>query len=166
MLETGIIYCTPFWAIESSPFPGSFLVVQWLRLSTPNAGGPGSIPGQRTRSHVPQLKIPNATPKKKRSFMMQQRLKTPKCHNYDLTQPKKESFFSSIKLSHRCLQRLHWFYFIHYYFINTGRKSQKYRYLLKLQKCTISPIHAFFILKTGNRKWSSSKLLPIRFRTA
>ena len=145
--------------------------------------------------------------------MTQQRLKTPKCHHYNLTQPKKESFFSPINLSHRYLQRLllllshfsrvrlcatpwtaayqalpsmgfsrqeywsgvplpsplqrlHWFYFIHYYFINTGRNSQKYRYLLKLQKCTISPIHAFIILKTGNRKWSSSKFLPIRFRTA
>ena len=68
MLETGIINYTPFWAVESSPFPGSFLVVQWLRLSTPNAGGPGSIPGQRTRSHVPQLKVPNATPKKKKTL--------------------------------------------------------------------------------------------------
>ncbi|TEA30592.1 hypothetical protein DBR06_SOUSAS4110027, partial [Sousa chinensis] len=30
------------------------LVVQWLRLHTPNAGGSGSIPGQGTRSHLPQ----------------------------------------------------------------------------------------------------------------
>ena len=28
------------------------LVVQWLRLHAPNAGGPGSIPGQGTRSHI------------------------------------------------------------------------------------------------------------------
>ncbi|TEA37693.1 hypothetical protein DBR06_SOUSAS9210008, partial [Sousa chinensis] len=28
------------------------LVVQWLRLCAPNAGGPGSIPGQGTRSHM------------------------------------------------------------------------------------------------------------------
>ncbi|TEA31888.1 hypothetical protein DBR06_SOUSAS8310129, partial [Sousa chinensis] len=28
------------------------LVVQWLRLHAPNAGGPGSIPGQGTRSHM------------------------------------------------------------------------------------------------------------------
>ncbi|TEA11773.1 hypothetical protein DBR06_SOUSAS6910273, partial [Sousa chinensis] len=28
------------------------LVVQWVRLHTPNAGGPGSIPGQGTRSHM------------------------------------------------------------------------------------------------------------------
>ena len=27
---------------------------QWLRLHTPNAGGSGSIPGQGTRSHMPQ----------------------------------------------------------------------------------------------------------------
>ena len=32
------------------------LVVQWLRLRAPNAGGPGSIPGQGTRSHMPQLR--------------------------------------------------------------------------------------------------------------
>ena len=33
------------------------LVVQWLRLCAPNAGGLGSIPGERTRSHVPQLRV-------------------------------------------------------------------------------------------------------------
>ena len=33
----------------------TYLVVQWLRLHTPNAGGLGSIPGQGTRSHMPQL---------------------------------------------------------------------------------------------------------------
>ena len=38
-------------------FPGTSLVVQWLRLCTPNARGQGLIPGQRTRSHMPQLKI-------------------------------------------------------------------------------------------------------------
>ncbi|TEA37350.1 hypothetical protein DBR06_SOUSAS1910041, partial [Sousa chinensis] len=32
------------------------LVVQWLRLCAPNAGGLGSIPGQGTRSHMPQLR--------------------------------------------------------------------------------------------------------------
>ena len=35
---------------------GIFLVIQWLRLCTPNAGDPGSIPGQRTRSHMLQLR--------------------------------------------------------------------------------------------------------------
>ena len=44
------------------------LMVQWLRLCALNAGGPGSIPGQGTRSRMPplrvcmlQLKIPHAT---------------------------------------------------------------------------------------------------------
>ena len=49
---------------------GISLVVQWLRLHAPKAGGPGSIPGQRTRSHmlqlrvcIPQLKFPHASTK-------------------------------------------------------------------------------------------------------
>ena len=37
---------------------GTSLVVQWLRLWTPNARGPGSIPCQRTRSHMCQPKYP------------------------------------------------------------------------------------------------------------
>ena len=32
-------------------------VVQWLSLWAPNAAGPGSIPGQGTRSHMPQLRV-------------------------------------------------------------------------------------------------------------
>ena len=35
---------------------GTSLVVQQLRLCAPNAGGPGSISGQGTRSHMPQLR--------------------------------------------------------------------------------------------------------------
>ena len=31
-------------------------VDQWLRLHTPNAGNPGSIPGQGTRSQMLKLK--------------------------------------------------------------------------------------------------------------
>ena len=30
-----------------------FLIVQWLRLCAPNAGGPGLIPGHGTRPHIP-----------------------------------------------------------------------------------------------------------------
>ena len=33
---------------------GTSLVVQWLRVCTPNAEGPGSVTGQGTRSHMPQ----------------------------------------------------------------------------------------------------------------
>ena len=36
---------------------GPSLVVQWLGLHTPNAGGLGSIPGQGTRPHMPQLNV-------------------------------------------------------------------------------------------------------------
>ena len=42
---------------------GPSLVVQWLRLCAASTGGPGSIPGQGTRSHMPQLKIPHAATK-------------------------------------------------------------------------------------------------------
>ena len=34
-----------------------------VRFRTPNIGGPGSIPGQGTRSHILQLKIPLAATK-------------------------------------------------------------------------------------------------------
>ena len=42
---------------------GTSLVVQWLRLCATNAGDQGSIPGQGTRSHILQLKIPSAKTK-------------------------------------------------------------------------------------------------------
>ena len=55
-------------------------MVQWLRLCAPNAGSLGSIPGQGTRSHMPQLrvhmpqlKIPHAA------------TKDPACRNEDPT---------------------------------------------------------------------------------
>ena len=35
---------------------GTSLVVQWLRLCTPNTGGLGLISGQETRSGMPQLR--------------------------------------------------------------------------------------------------------------
>ena len=36
---------------------GASLVIQWLRLHTPNAGGLDSIPFQGTRSHILQLRV-------------------------------------------------------------------------------------------------------------
>ena len=36
---------------------GTSLVVQWLRLPTPNGGCLGSIPGQGTISHMPELRV-------------------------------------------------------------------------------------------------------------
>ena len=32
-------------------------LTQWLRLHVPKAGGLGSIPGQGTSSHMPQLRV-------------------------------------------------------------------------------------------------------------
>lgn len=32
-------------------------MLQWLWLCAPNAGGPGSIPGQGARFHMPQLRL-------------------------------------------------------------------------------------------------------------
>ena len=43
------------------PSPGNSLVVQWLSVHAPNAGGLGLIPGQGTRSRQLQLKILCAT---------------------------------------------------------------------------------------------------------
>ena len=53
---------------------GTCLVVQWLRLGSPNAGDPGLMPGQGTRYHtaqlrvgMPQLKIPCAATRARHS---------------------------------------------------------------------------------------------------
>ena len=40
-----------------NPTMGSSLGFQWLRLYPPNAGSPGWIPGQVTRSHMLQLRV-------------------------------------------------------------------------------------------------------------
>ena len=65
------------------PSPGTSLVVQWLSLRAPNAGGPGLIPGQETRSHMLQLRVCIVQLKcattKKRSHMQQ--LKDPAYSN-------------------------------------------------------------------------------------
>ena len=65
-------------------------MVQWLRRPSPNAGGPGLIPGQeigshmmQLRVHLPQLKIPQAAVKTKGSL----------CCNEDPVQPNKYVFF-------------------------------------------------------------------------
>ena len=47
----------PRWGDSKAMSHRTSLVLQWLRLWAPNAGGLGSIPGQRTRSHVPQLRV-------------------------------------------------------------------------------------------------------------
>ena len=54
--DLSILYKT----LETSERQDTSLVAQWLRLQAPNAGGLDSIPGQGTRSHEPQLKVPHA----------------------------------------------------------------------------------------------------------
>ena len=58
---------------------GSSLVVQWLRLLAPNAGGLGLIPGQGTRSHMPQLKMSCAMIKSWRSQNKQNKKNYQQC---------------------------------------------------------------------------------------
>ena len=48
---------------------GTSLVVQWLRFHTPSAVGLCSTPGQGTRPHMPQLRVP--MPQLKRSHVTQ-----------------------------------------------------------------------------------------------
>ena len=42
---------------------GTSMGAQWLRLCAPNAGGSGLIPGQGTRSCMPQLRVHMLPPK-------------------------------------------------------------------------------------------------------
>ena len=44
------------WGVENKA-AGTSLVVQWLRLHAPNAGGLGSIPSWGTSSHILQLRV-------------------------------------------------------------------------------------------------------------
>ena len=51
-------HMTPLAMLSSKELEfGNSLVVQWLRLHTPNARDLGSIPGQGTRSHMLQLSV-------------------------------------------------------------------------------------------------------------
>ena len=59
---------------------GTSLVVQWLRLCAPNAGGLGSILGQGTKFHMLQLRV----------HMLQPRLGTGKYINKKKLKKKKD----------------------------------------------------------------------------
>ena len=54
---------------------GISMVVQWLTLHAPNAGGLGPITGQGARSHMLQLKIPSAATKTQHSQRKKERKK-------------------------------------------------------------------------------------------
>ena len=53
----------PHFLVYKIAILGASLVVHWLRLRSPNAGGPGLLPGQGTSSHMPQGNILHATTK-------------------------------------------------------------------------------------------------------
>ena len=43
-----------YWKLATVTLEETSLGIQWLRIFAPNAGGPGLIPGQGTRSYMPQ----------------------------------------------------------------------------------------------------------------
>ncbi|TEA24167.1 hypothetical protein DBR06_SOUSAS2610126, partial [Sousa chinensis] len=54
------------------------LLAQSLRLHTPKAGGLGSIPGQGTRSHMPQLRVRMPQLRSRRAS---KKIEDSACHN-------------------------------------------------------------------------------------
>ena len=80
---------------------GTSLVVQLLRLWAPNARGPGSIPAQGTRSHMPQLKILQVTTKTRHSQINKNIIKVRKLciftanqnHSQAQVRPKAQALF-------------------------------------------------------------------------
>ena len=83
------------FAKEIKTETGASLVVQWLRLHAPRAGGPGSIPGQRTRSRIQQLRVcmlqlRPSTAKNTKAFLKERKLnilKKKKQPNCDILSP-------------------------------------------------------------------------------
>ena len=55
---------------------GTPLVVWWLRLCAPNAGGPGSIPGQGARSYMQQWRFPRASIKMWHNLKKKKKIQT------------------------------------------------------------------------------------------
>ena len=56
LFHFGLHFGRTYKHFQNLDIVGIFLVVQWLRLHTPNPGVQGSIPSQGTRSHTWQLK--------------------------------------------------------------------------------------------------------------
>ena len=56
LTQSHSFYTNPIY-LSSKMYPRTSRVVQWLRLCAPNAGGPGSIPDQRTRPYMPQQRL-------------------------------------------------------------------------------------------------------------
>ena len=102
--------CTPQSLPHEKPYTethqqkgSTSLVAQWLRLLAPNAGGPGSIPDQGTRSHVPHLRV-RMPQRRPRSYMLQLSPGAAKWIN---------NFFFSMKVS--LFLTVSFFFFIYFY---------------------------------------------------
>ena len=67
-------------------------MVQWLRLLAPKAGGMGSFPGQRTRSHMPHTNFAGYHQKNMYAAM---KIKEPSCCSEDPMQPNKWIFLKN-----------------------------------------------------------------------
>ena len=65
---------------QKSLYVETFLVGQWLRLCAPKAAGPGSIPGQGTRSHMLQLRV--RMPQLKISSAAATKIEDPVCRTH------------------------------------------------------------------------------------
>ena len=90
---------------------GTSPAVQWLRLGAPNAGGPGSVLGQGTRSHMLQLSSHATT-------------KDPTCHNEDPVQSHRYIFCCCLKkcvIIIGCTSQWHWWY------METGGSMRPFR---------------------------------------
>ena len=76
----GFLFAEVRLSFQSESMHWTSLVVQWLRLCAPSAGGWGSVPGRGTRSHLLQLE---------RIFRVARKVKEPACCNSDTAQPNK-----------------------------------------------------------------------------
>ena len=82
--------CNFFFFFFSKTKTGTSLVIQWLRLQAPNAGGPSSTPDQGTRSHILQLRV------------CVQQQKDPTCCNWDHAMCQVASVMSYSLWPHGC----------------------------------------------------------------
>ena len=87
------------WRKIKTKDTGTSLVIQWPRLCTPSVEGPGSIPGQGTRTYMlrlrvrmPQLRtsdVMNKIPRvlQLKSLHASTKIRDPVCLNQDPVQP-------------------------------------------------------------------------------
>ena len=81
------------YLVNKIPRAGTSLVIQWLRLHIPKAGGLGSTPSQGTRSHMMQLKSSNAATEDPTATKIKD-LKDPSSCNS--VKPNKSMFFKNL----------------------------------------------------------------------